>query len=386
MVVVGLAGAGCGQKPSPRRFDAAVAAAPPDLAHDPLPVSAALRCEECHGRINGEWRASAHARAEDRPLYRAMRGKVAAAALDECDRCHSPFTGQSDPSEPGAHEGVNCDACHAVREVQVGRAGHGFTLHTEENVKYGPICDAKDHYFHKMGCSPLHEEGKFCSGCHLWYRTLSSGKELPVFTEFEEWQDGPYGKAGMDCQRCHMPGQRAAVATGEKERSGVHGHGFLGADGKLRERALTLDVKANVADGRVRVDADVTNSGAGHHVPSGLPAHQVVLQVSLLDKQGGELERAERPFQRVLVDEKDAEAPFYAAQKVARDTRIAAKEVRHETFDLDAHGPAAQEVRVDLVWREASPAVAAALGIGRGTEVTMQQRRVRLGARRKGGN
>ncbi len=374
-----LAMASCG-KPAvdPRPVDAA--AAPPDLARAPLPVQASLRCEECHGRASAEWKGSAHAQADRAPLFVAMRAQVR-TGVEECDRCHAPFVGVTDAGEPGAHEGVNCEACHGVREVEVRRRGRTFTLHTEENVKYGPLCDAKDHYFHKMGCSPLHEESRFCAACHLWYRALPDGSELPVFTEYEEWVDGPYNGMGMDCQRCHMPGTRAEVAAGAGQRPSVHGHGFLGGDGRLRRRALTLDLRATKAGGRLHVEADLANVGAGHAVPSGMPGRQVILRVRATDKRGREFARDERRYGRTLVDERGAEAPFFAAVRVASDSRIAPRDVRHESFDLD--GGKATEVRAEVLWSAASPALAATLGVAPPAAEVMAEKRVPVRAERK---
>ena len=40
-------------------------------------------------------------------------------------------------------------------------------------------------------------ESRFCGSCHLWYRAIDGGKELPVFTEYAEWQTSPQAEAGL---------------------------------------------------------------------------------------------------------------------------------------------------------------------------------------------
>jgi hypothetical protein len=259
--------------------------------------------------------------------------------------------GRADPSEPGAHEGVNCDTCHSINRVEPTRAGAGFVLHTRENVKYGPLCDAKDHYFHKMGCSPLHQSGQFCAACHLYYRE-AGGSELPVFTEYEEWRDGPAAAEGLECQSCHMPAVRGLeVARGWKPaRPFGHDHGLLGHDDKLRSRALALRVDVAADAGVVHVTATVTNVGAGHAVPGGLPGRRVVLRVICRDKVGVEESRAEHEFARVLADASGRERPFYAATHVVRDERILPRTARKETFDLSARQGGT--IEAELVWRE----------------------------------
>jgi hypothetical protein len=347
-----MAGAGCSGARSPS------AAAPPDLAQAqpqpqpdlgaaPIPVVSVLRCEECHGKIAARWRLSAHARADSAPFYVAMRAKAGAAG--ECDRCHAPFVGHADPAEPGGHEGVNCDTCHSIAAVEPRPEGAGFVLRTQDNVKLGPLCDAKDHYFHKMGCSPLHGEGRFCAACHLYTREVP-GARLPVFTEYAEWRDGPAAAEGLECQSCHMPAVKGLeVARGWKPRPFAHDHGLLGADQNLRRRALRLRLEVSAAAGVVHVAATITNVGAGHAVPSGLPGRRVLLRVRCLDRSGREQSHAEREYARVLGDAAGHEVPFYAATRLVSDDRLQPRVPHEEAFDL----PATQSgsVQVELLWR-----------------------------------
>ncbi len=350
--------AACGPRAAPRAPDLAHPAA--DLAVDYLPVTSAGRCEECHGKMAMEWKSSSHAAADRGPLYQAMRNRAVAAA---CDHCHAPFAGKADPDEAGAHEGVTCDACHTISAVTERRAGGGFELRTREPVKYGPLCDAKDHYFHKMGCSPLHEKAELCSACHHLYRAVPGG-EIPVFTEYDEWKEGPYADEGLDCQRCHMPGTRGEVARGAPPRPSVPHHGFLGRDGTLRRHALTVRVSVKElasGGGRLEVTAVVTNRGAGHKVPTGLPERRVLLRVRALDDAGAVQAEGERVYGRVLTDGEGTERPFYTATRVGSDNRLAPRESRIERFELAAKD--AGHLAVQVVWRDAAESIAKQLGV-----------------------
>ena len=380
MLRVALASAiagGCSGSPSAQPHpdvhpDLAPPVAPADLGQPPIPVVSVLRCEECHGKIAARWRASAHARAASAPLYVAMRAKAGEGG--GCDRCHAPFVGHADPMEPGAHEGVNCDTCHSIAKVDARPQGAGFSLRTQENVKLGPLCDAKDHYFHKMGCSPLHQTGQFCAACHLYYRD-AGGARLPVFTEFEEWRDGPASAEGLECQSCHMPAIKGAeVARGWKPRPFSHDHGLLGHDGNLRRRALRLRVEVGAAPGVVHVAASITNVGAGHAVPSGLPGRRVVLRVRCADAEGREQSHAEREYARVLGDAAGNEQPFYRATQLVRDDRIQPRASRDAAFDLAATRPGS--VQVQLVWREAPAAWSAELGVAAPAEQVLAEAKV----------
>ena len=242
--------AACGSKapePAPEAAPAAAGDAPSPAVEAPAPaprqfVTAASRCGECHEKMFDEWKPSAHARAASSPLYVAARAAAAGAGAGAgCDRCHAPFarvTAGDKAGEKVAKEGVTCDVCHTLREPAPAAAGGGFRLASDDMVKYGPRCDLEDHYFHRMGCSPEHQQAELCGACHWW-----EPNGVPVLTEFVDWRDGPAGqldKAGKPrtpCQGCHMPGARAALATGGTVRERVPHHGLLGAAGDLRARA-----------------------------------------------------------------------------------------------------------------------------------------------------
>src|SRR5207249_626765 len=146
------------------------------------------------------------------------------------------------------------------------------------------------------------------------------GGELPVFTEYEEWQRAPQSGEGITCQACHMPDAARQAATGAPTRSHVSRHEIDAAPG-LRRRALGLRVEVSGTGRQLAVSTTVENRGAGHHVPTGLPWHAVVLRVRAMGARGREQDHAERRFARVLVDGEGREAPFYAAARVASDNR-----------------------------------------------------------------
>lgn len=181
--------AGCpdrGAAPPPSRF--VDAATPPRTA-----LVWSGRCGECHVKMRDEWSTSAHAQASRSPLYRAALAESSDRAV--CVRCHQPLDGLAQKDDPVVGEGVTCDACHIVKSVTLRADGATLELRPTENVKFGPLCDAKNHYFHKMGCSPLHAESKLCAGCHQWVRGA-----MPIFTEYDEWSRSGAADEGVECQ------------------------------------------------------------------------------------------------------------------------------------------------------------------------------------------
>jgi hypothetical protein len=364
------------------RSDAAAprpADARPDLgAAQAASATSASRCSECHRSAAEEWKGSAHAQAATSTAYLAMRR---ATPGERCEGCHSPLAGAAGVDEVVAREGVTCDACHTIAEAAPRRAGAGFRLRLDDNVKFGPFCDAKVIYFHRMGCAPFQEESSVCGACHLFYRALPGGNQLPVLTEFEEWASGPDGDGSIACQGCHMAGRPGEAAIGAGARPAVHHHGFLGRDQMLRARALTVRVSARRDGGRVVGQVVLTNRGAGHRIPTGLPDHRLVLRVRALGPGGAVLDSAEYLYGRVLVDARGAEAPFNLAVRVSSDNRLAPDERRREAFALRA--PAAGVVQAQVYWRERPPRLATALGVAAPKEVLMASAEARLGAGRR---
>ncbi|MDB4964239.1 MAG: uncharacterized protein JWP01_4238 [Myxococcales bacterium] len=315
-----------------------------------------------------EWETSAHARAASSTLYKAA---VANAGDATCDRCHAPLEGIG-PKDHLASEGVTCDVCHTLREPRPGPGGADFRLAVDDMVKFGPRCDLKDHYFHRMGCSPEHKEAAVCGSCHWW-----EPKGIPVFTEYKDWRDGPSAKANEPCQSCHMPDEKAMIATGSPVRTGVPHHGLIGLAGDLRKRALSLEVAVRDEGGALQVSVSVRNVNAGHSVPAGLPERRVVVKVRIKDASGTELATETRQLGRVLVDATGTEVPFWRATKVGSDTRIAPGATWTDAFVFGP--PAGGTVEVDVVYRGVSDPVAKLLAVADVEEMLMSSARVPFG-------
>ena len=282
-----------------------------------------------------------------------MRDKSDAAS---CDPCHAPLASKIDPNELAAGESVTCEVCHSIADVKEHASGATITYALEDNIKRGPLCGAKDNYFHKMGCSPLHRTSLVCAGCHKWSMPLPDGGELPIFTAYDEWKRSTFAATSIHCQDCHMPTSVDEVAPGWEKKVRVANHGFMGDGDDLRRRALTMTIRAEDKAGKLNAEIEVVNSATGHMAPGGLPGRQIVLSVRVIDKAGAKVEHAERTFARVLVDERGAEVPFYAARREGSDSRLEPGEARRESFSFDVKVEG--EIVIELLWRRISPALA----------------------------
>jgi hypothetical protein len=334
--------------------DAAVDAAPSRKVF----VTGAGRCGECHENMFDEWEVSAHARSVSSSVFKAAQ---ADAKDTTCDRCHRPLAGAV-AGDGIASEGVTCDVCHTLREPVPTTGGGQFRLAIDDMVKYGPRCDLKNHYFHRMGCSPEHDQAVICGTCHWW-----EPAGVPVFTEYADWRAGPAAK--QPCQDCHMPKERAVIATGSPVRTGVPHHGLLGFAKDLRARALALEVAGRDDAGGVALTVTVTNANAGHAVPAGLPERRLIVRVRAHDAAGAEQANEQRVLGRVLVDRAGREVPFWRATRVASDTRIQAGGAWHDTFALHVTG--AGTIDIEVVYRALSDAAAEQLGVTAVDEIVM---------------
>jgi len=214
-----------------------------------------------------------------------------------------------------AKNGVQCDYCHSITGAYAAynaqfkySPGNG-----EENpgTKRGPFKDSVSDY-HKSEFSEFHTKSEICGTCHD-VKHVRFGTWLE--TTYQEWQQSPYNRQGVQCQDCHMyqrpgfpstgstarvknPGSAAADSV---KRDHIFTHYFVGGNtaipGMEKNKTLMMmaeerlknavDIKIDPkADGN-RITVRITNNGAGHYIPTGLTnVRQVWLKVIVKDSRG----------------------------------------------------------------------------------------------------
>ncbi len=328
--------------------------------------ASARTCQSCHRTIHLYWSESEHGRSAVKPSYLAALRSAVEAAADpnrvrrDCVSCHAPttlVTGDFELKQALAREGVNCDFCHTVADVDLDRAGHPFDVRPGR-VKRGPLEYAKSP-FHETAYSPLHKSSSLlCAACHEYTNDLG----VRVLSTYTEWKEGPYAARGMNCQECHMP-----LVPGDSVREGltstrrvINLHRMTGGsapsqvDKGLALRIESLTVGARTAD----VQVVVTNAAAGHAVPGGLSTKTLLLVVGVETASGELLHRQERAYRREL---KDAEGRtmvsvpdlFLKAASVGEDSRLKPKESRTERFTIPVPEDA-KAIVARLEYRDAS--------------------------------
>lgn len=350
------------------------------------------QCAMCHTLQHDQWQGTMHDLATEDPFYLRVV-KIAREDIpgidDYCSACHSPIaklTGQDplDPenlSGPEAH-GINCDFCHTVSGMrQLFNSGYESS---PGNVKRGPF-GTEDNMFHESELSELHDSAEFCGMCHDVNHPVNG---LALESTYSEFIDGPYPAEDYKCQTCHMtPGLiehedfPGVIANGQDEYDHIWTHWFVGANAWIPEmlgndkpaeiarKRLSMAAEVAIANasldgGTLSFDVAVTNSGAGHKLPTGVTEErQIWLEVRVLDTDGGELANfgvldadGNIPEDTMILGTLFGDADgnpthkIWFAETVLWDRRIAPRETDTEHYTVDGAADAAA-IEVQLYYR-----------------------------------
>ena len=302
-------------------------------------------CGECHQSIYNFWSKGPHARSASTPAYLESLTRVTEkepGARKNCIWCHAPttlVTGDEDLELPISREGITCDFCHTVAEVDMGKSGHPFVLDPGD-IKRGPF-DYAEITAHETAYSSLHRFSPLlCVACHEYTNTNG----VAVLSTYTEWKQGPYPARGVPCQDCHMalvPGTMVREDLRKDSLRVVNLHQVVGGSARSQlDRGLDLKIESVERKGAMAdVRVVVSNVAAGHMVPGGLATKSLVLAVGAEMDDGEIRYRQERIYRREL---KDAQGRvlhsvadmFLRAASVGQDTRLKPRERRKERYSL----------------------------------------------------
>jgi len=305
-------------------------------------------CGDCHRAIFDGWKQSAHASAMESRLFQdalkhAEQG-FGGEARKVCLRCHAPaagFTGDLELVRKVSWEGITCDYCHSIREVSTSGANPAARVEFSD-VKSGPTKDVTSPA-HRTVFSAVHTSSLACISCHEY----KNGLGFSVLATYTEWKESAYMAARQECQNCHMYTVRGRVVDAsvkETSGSGVNLHQMPGSRSPEQlNKAIRMRVSSEREGGQIRVTVRLTNAGAGHYVPTGSPLRRLILEVKAEPYGGNPPLHQERVYTRVIADAKGEviereDMAFLRAAKVVKDTRIAPKETRTETFSFSVPG------------------------------------------------
>lgn len=366
-------------------------------------------CRGCHTEIYAQWNGSMHSNSYNDPVFQKlykMASEDTNGATDSfCARCHIPIgvlkgENPSNLSEI-SKKGIQCDFCHTVK-ASTG-IGNGAYMSSPDNTKRGPFNDSTSPY-HKTAYSELHTRSEFCGMCH---DVTNPFNDKPIERTYTEWKESPYNtgdpKTSVHCQDCHMRQKPGLASTGATDRPNIPGRAAIG--GPQRDHIFThyfvggnallpgilgsaehdqLAVERLKSAARVEiitpeklragnlgwVKVKVTNTGAGHKLPTGLTeAREMWLDLSIQDASGREVYRSGALradgnvdpdaviYRTVLGDDRgNPTLKVWEATHVVSDTRIPPRgySLENYTFPVPANVKSPLTVKAILYYHTAS--------------------------------
>jgi Cytochrome c554 and c-prime len=305
---------------------------------DPRP---ARFCSSCHGDQTKQWQTSSMARSWTNPVFQALledaKKDLGPGIQMDCISCHAPLgfvTGDMKMEDPKSKEGVTCNFCHNVSDVEVSPRPASYTWDASDPLLMrGPYKDADPAAAHGSVYSELVTKSEYCASCH-WYDREPG---VAIEATHPQWKASRAAASGVQCQSCHMkPSRGKAALIAKSTRDQVWSHSFPGAHSDSLPDSVAA-VAGAVEGGRLKLT--VTNRRGGHSLPGGGGSFRwITLDVVYRDASGKEL--ACVPVQGYGTEYADSTGkspvPKWRAKKVARSAEIPADEPRVEWADIPA--------------------------------------------------
>jgi hypothetical protein len=323
-------------------------------------------CGNCHPAILEEWQGTAHASSDTNPRFQSLltntrpsnspvAGRTPPASLFDwslarelphgvavCASCHSPTEVAGVTMEPLATNdvddrsaadqprasGIHCDFCHKIADVSLTHLGHSHGVFAMRLLRpssgqlfFGPLDDV-DRGDESM--LPLQRESRLCASCH---EGILFG--VPVYTTFREWQASPAGRAGKQCQACHMTptGQMTRMASGDdaQDRSPetLASHQlFAGGLESMLRRAIETTThwkRLSSPSESVAATIRIVAEDVGHKVPTGFIDRHLMLRVDAYDSAGHAARLSAGPRLPTFTGANDAGSPGRLFARILKD-------------------------------------------------------------------
>jgi len=222
---------------------------------------------------------------------------------------------QSDnPDESFNQEGVTCQFCHSVKEIQAYHSANDMEIDLTTVYSEAP---AEENSAHPVAHREFFSKSEFCLPCHA---EMKNPAGIEVCSTGDEWRTY-LEQTQKQCQDCHM-----------ESSNGHPSHLFAGThNGELLTNSVSLELLFE--DETKELSVVVTNTAAGHALPTGTPLRMVYLKVSALDQTGNLLwenwtdnpiqEDKNALFMRILGDaDGNGPVPPWRATQTLYDRRL----------------------------------------------------------------
>lgn len=294
----------------------------------PVPNSSPGACGNCHPMLLSQWENNAHGTAVSNPRFFSLyNGTNLSGTLQigdgfqndfpnsagTCANCHAPaaaidgyLTTNMNDHHDVLTSGIHCDYCHKTGGVYINPATQSMYPNmpgaqsqrmlrppSNDNIFFGPFDDIKD----PDTFLPLISESQYCGVCHQF-----SFWGTPIYESYEEWLSTPYAEMGVTCQNCHMPPNGDSifalpeVGGLEHPPEKIPSHLQLGAkDEAFLQNSIAMELEVNQHLDVVEVSVTITNTGAGHHIPTDFPGRQLILVLDVVNEKDQPLTQIDGP-------------------------------------------------------------------------------------------
>ena len=305
----------------------------------PLGSLSARSCGSCHVANYREWRTTIHSRAWTDSYFQTdwrVEGRK-----QICLECHTPLATQQRYRVLGYHwgdrwdpvlavnpafkpalrrQGVTCAACHVRHGVVYGPfakldAPHPVARWNNDNeacIRCHVVNNRHHDVFYRLPpCGTVKEIARTRSRFRLEGRAIQTllpalASQSSVGTQGHRGgqqargappatgNDG-YGVAmsagalaALDCVQCHMPSVNRPLVPGGKIRPSRRHLWRGGHDPRMVRNALSISFArlAAAPSGRERYALTITNIGAEHYIPTGVPDRHLTVELRVLGSRG----------------------------------------------------------------------------------------------------
>ena len=286
----------------------------PPSAYSPIEASLHPKeCALCHRQQFEDWKTSLHSRSMGPGIYGQLLNMESKnpATYTICATCHTPLSEQIPHLKEGSEYRPNEAFDPALQAAGLICAG----CHVRQHERFGPprrpeVPTPPADVVQPHGgftATTAFQRSEFCKPCHQFAEGAFALNGKLLENTFAEWQASPYAEDGVQCQGCHMPDRR---------------HLWRGIqDPDMVRQAMTVSVSPLAPAYRpgdaLQATITVTNSGAGHYLPTYVTP-KIFVQGDLLDTAG---EVIADSFQEAVIGREIA----LNLSREVYDTRIAPK-------------------------------------------------------------
>ncbi len=307
-------------------------AIPPQAVPTGVGDLSAEACGSCHREIYEEWKTSIHSQAFVDPFFQAYWKKD--QHIWVCLNCHAPLQNQQQIVVTDLRGGrIDRPESHPNPDFDPALQREGITCavcHVRDGVILGPFDDSVAP--HPTRYDPRYRSTDICYTCHAVpsdrFQFYNGG---PCAT-FMEYEAGPYKAKGYICQDCHMPEVERVMAEGGPVRKGRRHLWRGGHDPEQLKRAFTAVLAADeprlAGSQKTTWTLTMTNSGAGHMLPTGDPDRYFLTEIEVRDRTGRVVASRSDTIRRwivwwpVIYEYRDTRIPPLASRELTMDYTV----------------------------------------------------------------